>query len=361
MDRALRLVAIVGLAGVLAAGCGAPPPSATEVPDGTAGADGTMAAGPSASPVAGAPTVDPNAPAYALRDPWAPARLPGTVHDVQLNVIERFLTVASGVVQAVWSIDGAVPGPVIRVGAGDTLRIQLLNRPPKGSYPAAHPSVNAYPHALQFDGSTDAASVPMAPVQPGDEGTLEFRAPSPGVWLYRGSPGSALENIAYGMYGMLIVEPKGGLEPVDRELFLVQGEWYVSEAHLPLPPLPSLAKASAPDPVPDYVVFNGVAGQYLDHPIEVRAGARVRVFVLDAGPNLDSSLSVDGAVLDRVVAGGVDRTVGSTGGPGAVAVRLPPGQGAIVELTLPQAGLYSIASRAGAAATLRAVEGTPSN
>ena len=96
---------------------------------------------------------------------------------------------------------------------------------------------------------------------------------------------------------MVIVEPKGGLEPVDQEFFLVQSEWYLGPQGEPI----SLTKAAAAAPGPDFVVFNGVSNQYKDHPIQVATGERVRVYVLDAGPSIDSSFHIVGTIFDRVI------------------------------------------------------------
>ena len=79
----------------------------------------------------------------------------------------------------------------------------------------------------------------------------------------------ALHHIANGMFGMVIVEPEEGLPPVDHEFAIVQSEWYLGPQGEPRP-----AKAAAAAPAPDFVVFNGVANQYVDNPIEVATGKR---------------------------------------------------------------------------------------
>jgi nitrite reductase (NO-forming) len=70
---------------------------------------------------------DPNAPAPVTHDPVAPKLLEGTVHDIDLVMTEQEMTVAPGYVQKVWTFGGTVPGPVIRVKVGDTIRIHLKN------------------------------------------------------------------------------------------------------------------------------------------------------------------------------------------------------------------------------------------
>ncbi|HEY5628643.1 MAG TPA: multicopper oxidase domain-containing protein [Candidatus Limnocylindrales bacterium] len=323
---------------------------------------------PSASPSGAAPIrLDPNAPIYDPRDPRPPARLPGATHDIELVIDERFLTVAEGIVQKVWSISSQVPGPVIRVEAGDMVRVHLVNHPPKlhGAAGIGHPAVNDYPHALQFDGMTGAGGDQTATLKPAEDTVFEFRAETPGVWMYHGSTQPTIQSIAYGMYGMLIVEPKGGLGAVDQELFFVQGEWYLAGTNQFRPPLPSLAKAEAAVPAPDFVLLNGIADQYQEHPIHVGTGTRIRAFLLDAGPNLSASFRIEGVTFDRVDRYGNEAAAGSRNGAGLPAVDLSPGKGAIVEFSLPHSGQYQIIAQgdnavvAGARAVLDAGPGGP--
>ena len=319
----------------------------------------------SPSPTDGRPTPDPNAATYLPLDPKAPARLAGTTHDIDLIIWERVMTVAEGIVRGVWTFDGTVPGPVIRVQVGDTVRIHLTSRPPKlpGLAALMHPAVNVDPHAVDFHTSTASPDDQMTPIKPGEERTYEFTAEYAGVWMYHGAAEPALQEIASGMYGMMIVEPKGGLDPVDQEFFFVQGEWYLGAQHQTA----SIMKAASATPEPDFVVFNGIADQYQVHPIQVEAGRRIRAFVLDAGPNLDSSFRIEGTVFDRVIREGVELEIGNEGGWGSQAVDLSPGQGAIVEFTLANDGLYPIVTHAynlaerGARGLFRAGDGDPLN
>jgi nitrite reductase (NO-forming) len=163
MDRCLRLLAALTLASLAVASCGSPappsptPPSPPEQPDGTPSVATTAMpsptpVAPSPAPAAGRPTPDPNSATLYPRDPTAPARLPGTTHAIELVIAERNSNVADAVVREVWTYGGTVPGPVIRVRAGDTLRIHLVNDPPP-SLPQVelmHPPVNDHPHSVGF-------------------------------------------------------------------------------------------------------------------------------------------------------------------------------------------------------------------
>ena len=323
---------------------------------GTISVKGTAATGGADSHGGPAPALDvqpdPNAPAPERRDPTAPAALAGTVHDLDLVVEEKMMTVATGFVVAVWTFNGTVPGPTIRVKVGDTVRIHLKN-----------PATNKLPHSVDFHSSMVAWNDEMTSINPGEEKLYEYKAEYAGVWMYHCGTAPALHHIANGMYGMMIVEPKEGLSPVDREFFLVQSEWYIGGQGQPA----SLTKAAAGAPSPDFVVFNGVANQYKDGPIEIATGKKVRVFILDAGPDIDSSFHIVGTIFSRVIKEGIELAPGNPGNWGSQAVDLSPAQGAIVEFEVAEDGLYPIVTHAfnfvgrGALGLFKAGDGDPKN
>jgi nitrite reductase (NO-forming) len=295
---------------------------------------------------------DPNAPAPIRFDPTAPAALAGTVHDIDLVMTEQEMTVAEGFVQKVWTFGGTVPGPVIRVKVGDTIRVHLKN-----------PAENQLSHSIDFHASQVAWNDEMRSIAPGEELVYEWTADYAGVWMYHCGTAPTLHHIANGMYGMVIVEPAGGLPPVDNEFALVQSEWYLGPQKEPT----DLAKASAAAPAPDLVVFNGVANQYADGPIEVGTGETNRIFVLNAGPSVDSSFHIVGTIFDSVIKEGVHLTKGNAGSWGAQAMDLAPAQGGIVEFTTAEDGQYPVVTHAfnfvgrGALGIVKAGDGDPTN
>ena len=152
----------------------------------------------------------------------------------------------------------------------------------------------------------------MTSINPGEEKLYEWTADYAGVWMYHCGTAPALHHIANGMYGMVIVEPREGLPQVDKEFALVQSEWYLG----PQGEITSLDKASAAAPAPDFVVFNGVANQYKDAPLRSARARRVRVFVLNAGPSIDSSFHVVGTIFNTVIKEGVALARRATPAPG---------------------------------------------
>jgi len=294
---------------------------------------GEAPAAPASSAAATAPSADPNAPAYLLRDPKAPPVMPGTVHDVNLPITETDMTVAKGYVVHVWTFGGTVPGPVIRVHLGDTVRIHLTNETPMS-------------HSIDFHASQTAMDHQMVEIKPGATFTYTFQADYAGVWMYHCGTQPALLHIANGMFGMVIVEPRGGFDkvlgPADNEFAFVQNEWYLGAQGQPV----DYAKANSTAPQPDFVTFNGVASQYADNPIPVKTGGRVRVFVLDAGPNLGTSFHVVGTIFDTVEKEGVLLQKGNADGWGAQAVDLSAAQAAIVEFSPADNGKYAFVDHA---------------
>jgi nitrite reductase (NO-forming) len=319
---------------------------------GMPGMGGTPAASepPAGTTAAAAPVADPNAPPYELRDPAAPDLLPGTVHDIDFPIIEKDITVAEGFVVHAWTFGGTVPGPTIRAKVGDTINVHLTNQ-------------GQMSHSIDFHASETAMNHQMVEIAPGETFTYTYKASYAGVWMYHCGTAPALHHIANGMFGMVIIEPREGLPAVDQEFAFVQSEWYLGAQKEPV----SYEKANQTAAAPDFVVFNGIANQYADNPIAVETGKTVRVFVLDVGPSVDSSFHVVGTIFDQVVKEGVWLKRGNEGSWGAQAVDLAPAQGAIVEFTPIEDGMYPFVTHAfnlvthGALGIFSAGDGDPLN
>ena len=336
--------AIAGTSGVAAspAAGSAAMPGMTEAPPASA-----AAAAPAAAPTV-AP--DPSAPPYEVFDPTAPPLMAGTVHDIDMPIVDKLMTVANGYQVLTWTFGGQVPGPTIHVHVGDTVRVHLTNQ-------------SNMSHSIDFHASETAMNHQMVEIKPGATFTYEFTANYAGVWMYHCGTAPALQHIANGMFGMVIVEPKAGLPPVDKELAIVQSEWYLGAQGQPV----DYAKANAAAPAPDFQVFNGVANQYKDNPIQIPTGKRIRVYILNVGPNIATSFHIVGTVFDTVIREGVALQRGNPGNYGSQAVDLSPAQGAIVEFQTAEDGMYVMVNHAfsfvgrGAVGVLQSGDGDPSN
>jgi nitrite reductase (NO-forming) len=258
-------------------------------------------------------------PGFAARDPKAPVTPTGRVHKVELRVQEVNREVSPGVRQQLWTFNGTAPGPILRGRIGDRFEITLVND-------------GSMDHGIDFHAGALAPDRPMRPIDPGQRLVYRFTATKAGIWMYHCSTMPMLHHIGNGMYGAVIIDPPK-LPKVDREYVMVQAELYLGPDGEP----GDLAKMQAERP--DAVVFNGYVSQYAHRPLAARTGERVRIWVLDAGPNRTSSFHVVGALFDTVYKEG--RWLIRPDGPGGAQVLdLTPGSGGFVETVFPEAGHY---------------------
>jgi nitrite reductase (NO-forming) len=261
-------------------------------------------------------------PAWRPFDPTlAPA--PGaTVHDVTFHITETTREVAPGVSQQVWAFNGQVPGPILRGHIGDVFNVTLVNDGTMG-------------HSIDFHASQVAPNVAMRTIQPGQSLVYQFKAAYAGIWMYHCGTAPAIEHIANGMFGAVVIDPPG-LAPVAHEFVMVQSELYLGPSGQP----GDMSKMLADKP--DAVVFNGYANQYKYAPIKVDPGQRIRIWVLDAGPNDISSFHIVGTIFDTVYKEGHYELQPGPGG--SQALDLLPAQGGFVETTFAQPGVYTMVS-----------------
>jgi nitrite reductase (NO-forming) len=239
--------------------------------------------------------------------------------------------IAPGVTYAVWTFGDQAPGPTLRVRQGDTIQFTLRN----GGQVA---------HSIDFHAAQTPWDQNYHSVNPGETISFTWQANYPGAFLYHCGTAPALMHIANGMYGAVIVDPAEPLLPA-KEFVLVQSEFYAQPAADRTRNEGDYAKMLAD--APDFVVFNGVAQQYMQHPLQADPGERLRFWVVNAGPSQPSAFHVVGAILDRVYPDGNPANAWQ----GMQTYNIPPGGGAMVELTVPDEGLYPIVSHSFASAT----------
>ncbi len=274
--------------------------------------------------------------APAPLDPRAPEPPAGHSVRIHFEIRDVHLAIAPGVVYEAWTFNGRVPGPVVRVTEGDTVDFTLVNR-------------GTMPHSMDFHAAQIAPSRAYVNVMPGDSIHYRWVPEVPGVFLYHCGTAPVAMHIANGMYGALIVDPARPLPPA-REFVLVQSEFYTQKA-ADSASLAQLDWNKLLGLAPDYVVFNGIAAQYADHPISVRVGEPIRMYVVDAGPNRVSAFHVVGAIFSRVY---VD-AVAEHAWQGVQTADVPVGGGMIFETRLAEAGTYPFVTHAFADATKGAV------
>ena len=257
-----------------------------------------------------------------------------------LEVKERKEQVAAGLERTVWSFDDAgdprdkgsrplAQGPVLRGRVGDTFEVTIRN---KGSMS----------HSIDFHAGPAVPQTMMRNIEPGKELLYTFTADRAGIWMYHCSSEPMSNHIANGMYGAVVVDD-GTLPPVNAEYVLVQSEIYLGSNG-------GTAEAEKVAGMnPDIMTFNGRAFQYDAHPLKLGKGQRVRIWVLDAGPNQPLSFHIVGTQFDTVwtegrylIGGGAGVNSAGASSAGAQVLPLLPAQGGFVELKVDQPGDYSI-------------------
>ncbi len=245
---------------------------------------------------------------------------------VSLEVRELTKRLADGVEYVFWTFGGDVPGSFIRIREGDQVEFHLNNH-----------QNNKMPHNIDLHAVTGpGGGAASSFTAPGHSSQFSFKALNPGLFVYHCATAPVGMHIGNGMYGLILVEPKEGLPPVDREYYLMQGEFYTIGQYGE-EGLQQFDMIKAVDERPPYVVFNGAVGSLIgDRAITAKVGEKVRLFVGNGGPNLVCSFHVIGEIFDAVYQEG-----GTTPNQHNVQTTLiPAGGAAIVEFRVDVPGTY---------------------
>ena len=252
---------------------------------------------------------------------------------VDLETVEATGKLADGATYRYWTFNQKVPGPFIRVRVGDTVEVHLKN------HDDSIMMHNVDFHAVTGPGggakATDAA--------PGESRGFAFTAINPGLFVYHCAVPMAAQHIANGMYGMILVEPEGGLPKVDHEFYVMQGEIYTEQKLGSKGELTeSYDKLLAERP--EYFVFNGAAlALAKEKPLKAKAGETVRIFFGVGGPNYTSSFHVIGEVFNRVYNLGSLTTAPMRD---VQTTTVPPGGATVVDITLEVPGKFMLVDHA---------------
>ncbi|MBW8201900.1 copper-containing nitrite reductase [Flagellimonas abyssi] len=244
---------------------------------------------------------------------------------VEMEILEKEGELTDGVRYVFWTFGGTVPGSFIRTRVGDEVEFHLQNHPD-----------NKLPHNIDLHAVTGpGGGAESSFVAPGHEKVFSFKTLNPGLYVYHCATAPVGMHIANGMYGLILVEPDGGLPLVDREYYIMQGDFYTKGANGERG-LQPFDMQKAVDEKADYVVFNGNVGALTgDNAITAKVGETVRLFVGNGGPGLVSSFHVIGEIFDKVhVEGGdlINENVQTT--------MIPAGGAAIVEFHVNVPGTF---------------------
>jgi nitrite reductase (NO-forming) len=288
-----------------------------------------VAPGPRAAVAAIAPDI--------VRDPSdlpAPIRArPPQIVRVDLDTVELKGQLDSKTTYNFWTFNGKVPGPFIRARVGDTLEVHLKND-----------ANSIMIHSVDFHAAIGpGGGAEFTQADPGQEKIVTFKAMVPGLYVYHCATPSVPHHITNGMYGLVLVEPEGGLPQVDREFYVMQGELYTArpfgaqgEQEMDYEKLISER--------PEYFLFNGAVGALTrSHPLRARVGETVRIFFGVGGPNFTSSFHVIGEIFDHVYEGA---SLGALPLTGVQTVSVPPGGATVVDFKIQRAARYTIVDHA---------------
>ena len=209
---------------------------------------------------------------------------------VELEVVEKEMQISEGVSYTFWTFGGTVPGSFIRVRQGDTVEFHLKNAPD-----------SKMPHNIDLHGVTGpGGGAASSFTAPGHRSQFTFKALNAGLYVYHCATAPVGMHVANGMYGLILIEPPGGLPKVDKEYYVMQGDFYTTGKYREKG-LQPFDMQKAIDERPTYVLFNGAEGSMTgDKAITAKVGQSVRLYVGNGGPNLVSSFHVIGEIFDKV-------------------------------------------------------------
>ncbi len=238
---------------------------------------------PQGEPIKAILTSPPNVPPATGRK--APAKV-----IVELEVIEKEMPIADGTTYTFWTFGGTVPGSFIRVRQGDTVEFHLNNHPD-----------SKMPHNIDLHGVTGpGGGAASSFTAPGHSSQFTFKALNQGLYVYHCATAPVGMHVANGMYGLILVEPPEGLPPVDKEFYVMQGDFYTIGKYREKG-FQAFDMQKAIDENATYVLFNGADTALTgDNALKANVGETVRLFVGNGGPNLVSSFHVIGEIFDKV-------------------------------------------------------------
>jgi manganese oxidase len=178
-----------------------------------------------------------------------------TVREWEIVAEDKEVEVAPGVKFAAWTYNRRVPGPTLRAREGERLRITFTNA-------SSHPHTIHF-HGIHRDAHDGVPGVGPGNIEPGQSTVYEFDAEPFGVHHYHCHSTPLADHIAKGLYGMFIVDPKGGRPNADELVMVMNG----FDTNF--------------DRSNEIYAVNSVAFAYVDRPIRVKRGELVRIYLLN--------------------------------------------------------------------------------
>ncbi len=250
----------------------------------------------------------------------------------RLEVREVVSRLADGVEFVFWTFEQTVPGPMLRVRQGDRVELTLVN----------HPS-STHDHSIDLHAVTGpGGGGALTQVAPGKEVTIRFTATHAGVFVYHCASANVPSHITNGLYGLIVVDPEAGWTPVDREFYVMQGEFY-TQGKVGEKGFQEFSPEKMMDERPEYIVWNGrVRALSAGKALKADRGETIRIFIGNGGVAKTSNFHIIGEIFDTVFPEGdvshAHRSVQTTA--------IPAGGAAVTELKLDNAGSYVLVDHA---------------
>jgi len=243
---------------------------------------------------------------------------------VSIELYEGEVYLGQGVIFKGFVTNGTIPGPTIIVNEGDIIEFSVINK-------------GTIAHGASIHAAYTQTSKYLGKIGPGETKKMLFKVTYPGVYMYHCAPGGHAipMHIIFGQYGMMVVKPKKQykLEQIlkkkpDVEIYLTQHEFYSNGK-------------DAIEGHPIYTTFNGKIFRYVEEPIKAKPGDYVRIYFLNAGPNLVSTFHIVGIIWDfaywqgnpDVVFPGGQSVIAGPTDSWVVEFRMPPDEGAFLMLS----------------------------
>ena len=252
-------------------------------------------------------------------DPALPPLATGNRLTLKWHAREVPVRISKDTVVAAWTFEGDLPGPIVHCRVGDTVDFTLTN------------DVDI-PHSMDFHAAQIDPKHAFRSVTKGQSVQFSFTPKFAGAFMYHCGTAPVLMHIGSGMYGAIIVSPREPLAPA-KEFVLVQSEFYLANA---VNGVRAFDYDKMTAMLPDFVAFNGRPNQYVDAPIRVKVGDRVRFWVVSAGPTHPSHFHVVGEQFDTVYLGAPPGTPIR----GVQTFTVPAGGGMVFELVCDVAGEF---------------------
>jgi nitrite reductase (NO-forming) len=258
---------------------------------------------------------------------------PDGIVRIHLKTQEVISELAPGIYQNYWTFNKQVPGPMLRIREGDTVEITLEND-----------KSSLHDHSIDLHAvNGPGGGATLTHVAPGETKSFQFKALNPGLYIYHCAMPNVSTHNSHGQYGLILVEPKDSkiaLSKVDKEFYIVQGEFYTT-GQIGKRGLMQFDSDALIDGTPNYVVFNGKIES--TPRLKAKVGDKIRLYVGNGGVNLISSFHVIGEIFDTVypeanIGGSIEHNVQTTA--------VLPGGASIVEFTINVPGKYLLVDHA---------------